>query len=79
VTMQKLGGSYRMCWTPSADPCVEGYQILGASTPNAAANFSVVVADTGLTNCWTFDSTNGYFLVVGASAAGTGPWGHFGR
>jgi len=79
VTMEKSGGSCRICWTPSADPCVEGYQVLGAPLPDSAARFSAVVADTGLTNCWTFDSPDSFFLVVGASAAGTGPWGHFGQ
>ncbi len=79
VTVDKAGASTRICWAPSVDPCVEGYQILGAGSPTAAANFSAIVADTGLTNCWTFAPAEGYFLVVGASPAGTGPWGHYGR
>ena len=79
VTFDKADGSCRICWTPTADPCVEGYQILGASSPATDIDFSAIVPDTGLTNCWTFDSTDSFFLVVGASPAGTGPWGHFGH
>jgi len=79
VTMEKSNGSCKICWTPSADPCVEGYQILGAPSPESAGNFSTLVADTGLTNCWTFDSPDRFFLIVGTSPAGSGPWGHFGQ
>ena len=68
-----------MCWDPVSDPCLEGYQIIGAATPEADGNFSVVVADTGLTTCHIFNPTQTHLLVLAASSAGTGPWGHFGR
>jgi len=78
LTISQVAGGIEACWDASSDPCVDGYSILGANSPEAAGNFSTVVADTGLTTCHTFNPTEGYFLVVGKGTGGTGPWGHYG-
>jgi hypothetical protein len=79
VTLSKIGGNVRMCWAPTSDSCVQGYRVLGAASPTSDTNFSTLVPDTGLTTCATVDPAEGYFLVIGISPAGTGPWGHYGH
>jgi hypothetical protein len=71
------GGEIEICWSTTSEPCLEGYQILGADSPESDVNFSAVVEDTGLTTCHTFDPSESYFLVVGKGSGGTGPWGHY--
>ena len=78
VTADKSGTDAEMCWTQPMDPCVDAYSILGATSPEAAVNFSTVVPDTGLVSCHTFNPTETYFIITGKGAGGTGPWGHFG-
>lgn len=78
VTVTKSGSNIEMCWAASADTCVDGYTILGATSREPAGNFSPVVPDTGLVTCHTFDPSETYFIVVGKGTGGTGPWGHFG-
>ncbi len=77
LTVGKSGTFQEFCWTATADGCVDGYRILGASTPESDLNFSIVESDTGLITCTTIDPTESYFLVIG-KGGGTGPWGHFG-
>ncbi len=77
LTVGKSGTSQEFCWTATADVCVDGYRILGASTPESDLNFSIVEPDTGLVTCTTIDPAENYFLVIG-KGGGTGPWGHFG-
>ena len=79
VTVDKVASNVEICWDPSTDPCIDGYRILGATSPESAANFTVDVADTGLTTCHSYSTTNSHFLVVGKSSAGAGPWGHYGQ
>jgi hypothetical protein len=80
VTARRMGGgAIEMCWSPSNDPCLTGYRILGASSPESDANFAIEVDDTGLATCRTFVPTGGYFLVVARGTGGTGPWGAFGH
>jgi len=79
LTVAKTAGpEIELCWNPAPDECLDGYQLLGATDPSSAGNFAVAVADTGLNNCHTFDTSDGYFLVVIKGSGGTGPWGHFG-
>jgi hypothetical protein len=80
LTMAKTGGAIEICWDPVhvADPCIEGYRVLGAPTPESSTQFSTV-ADVGLTSCWSGNPANGYFLVVTHAGGGTGPWGHYGQ
>jgi len=52
--------------------------VLGATSPQAAANFSAI-AETGLETCWTGDPSTGFFLVAARGTGGTGPWGAYGR
>jgi hypothetical protein len=74
LLMGKSGGAIDICWDPVhvADPCIEGYRILGAPTPEAPNNFSTV-ADVGLTQCWSGNPADGYFLVVTRASGGVGP------
>jgi hypothetical protein len=78
VTAGKSGSDVELCWNASADPCIEGYRILGATSPEFAGGFSPLV-DAGLTTCHTFDPVENYFIVIGRGSGGTGPWGHFGQ
>ena len=78
VSVTKSGTNIEMCWAASADPCVDGYTILGANSREPAGSFSSVVPDTGLVTCHTFNPSETYFIVVGKGTGGTGPWGHFG-
>jgi hypothetical protein len=80
LTVDKApAGEVELCWAPASDPCLEGYQILGADSPESDLDFSVLVDDTGLTTCHVFDPGRTYLLVVAKGSGGTGPWGHFGR
>jgi hypothetical protein len=72
------GGAITICWNAVNDPCLQGYRVLGANTPEAAANFSTV-ADTGVGTCWTGTTASRYFLVVALGTGGNGPWGHYGQ
>lgn len=72
------GGGVNICWNAVNDPCLQGYRVLGANTPEAAANFSTV-ADTGVGTCWTGSTSSRYFLVVARGTGGNGPWGHYGQ
>ena len=71
-------GSVAMAWDPVSDPCLTGYQVLGANTPESDVNFGVA-ADLGLVTCWTGNPIETFFLVVAKGTGGTGPWGHYGR
>jgi len=74
------GGDIELCWDPSTDTCLVGYQILGAGSPGSDVNFTPVVDDTGLATCQTIAPGHSYYLVVARGSDGsTGPWGHFGR
>ncbi|HYV20748.1 MAG TPA: fibronectin type III domain-containing protein [Verrucomicrobiae bacterium] len=72
------GGNITLCWNPVNDPCLAGYRILGAATPQTAAGYSTVM-DTDLSTCWTGNPAGTYFLVVARGTGGTGPWGHYGQ
>jgi hypothetical protein len=68
----------RICWNPASDPCLLGYEVLGAATPQAAANYAPV-ADVGLVTCWAGNPSSSFFLVTAAGTGGHGPWGHYGQ
>ncbi len=78
LTVAQAPGGIQICWNAVTDPCLAGYEVLGAATPTAAANFSVL-ADTGPETCWTGDPVSGFFLVTARGTGGTGPWGAYGR
>ncbi len=78
LTVEHDAGGIRICWTPASDPCLVGYRVLGAASPEAAANFSAL-ADTGAETCWSGNPAAGFFLVVARGTGGTGPWGHYGQ
>ncbi len=71
-------GGIQICWNPVSDSCLTGYQVLGASSPTAAANYSVT-ADLGVVTCWIGNPASSYFLVVAKGTGGNGPWGHYGQ
>ena len=79
VRMDRVGLQQVISWDPAVDPCLEGYQILRAASPESDANFSVEVPDTGLTTSATADFGSGYFIVVTKGSGGTGLWEHYGR
>jgi hypothetical protein len=72
------GGDIEICWDPSADPCLTGYTILGAASPESAANYSIE-ADVGIQTCWTGNPAGTFLLVVARGTGGSGPWGHYGQ
>jgi hypothetical protein len=72
VTVDYAPGGIRICWDPGTDPCLVGYQVRGALSPQLPGNFSTV-ADTGLTNCWEGNPAQGFFLVVERGTGGNGP------
>ncbi|NIM00913.1 MAG: hypothetical protein GTN89_08305, partial [Acidobacteria bacterium] len=78
VTADKIGSSVEFCWVGSGDACEATYSIVGAATPEAAGNFSTVVADTAGSTCQTFDPSETYFIILGEGTGGNGPWGHYG-
>ena len=73
VLASKSGNQVELCWDPSSDPCLDGYQILEAADPSDPGNFQVVVPDTGLSTCQVFDPTETYLKVVVRGSGGTGP------
>jgi len=78
LTGSRLGSEIELCWVQPADACIDGYRILGAASPESAANFTTET-DTGLVTCETFSPTGSYFLTVGRAGGATGPWGHYGQ
>jgi hypothetical protein len=79
LTVQHATGAIQICWQPVSDPCLQGYDVLGASSPTAAANFSVVAQTGAPETCWTGNPAAGFFLVVARGTGGSGPWGAYGR
>jgi hypothetical protein len=73
VTVGKASPNVHVCWTPTADACAVGYDVLGASSPNSAANFSVV-GQVGLTSCWDGNPASTYILVRARGTGGNGPF-----
>jgi fibronectin type III domain protein len=78
VTVVHDPGGIQICWNPVSDPCLTGYQVLGAATPESAAGYGVV-ADQGLGTCWIGNPASSFFLVVAKGTGATGPWGHYGQ
>lgn len=79
LTVDKpAGGGVELCWNALTNRCLQGYTILGASSPELETNFHPIV-DLGAVTCWSGNPAESYFLVVARGAGGTGPWGHFGR
>ncbi len=79
VTVDEAGGGdIRFCWSPSSDPCLTGYEILGSMTVDTDSGFAPV-ADPGLQTCWTGSPAETFFIVVVRGTGGNGPWGHYGH
>jgi hypothetical protein len=78
LTVSHDPAGIRICWNPVSDPCLAGYQVLGAASPQAAANFAPI-ADVGLVTCWAGNPSSSFFLVTAAGTGGHGPWGHYGQ
>ena len=77
LSVEKLPSEeLRFCWTEFIDPCLLGYDVLGADAPESAENFETV-GSVGLEGCWTGGPSNIYYLVVGRGTGGVGPWGHY--
>jgi len=73
VTVGKAAPNVRVCWTPTADACAVGYDVLGASSPGSAASFAVV-GQVGLTTCWDGNPASTYLLVRARGTGGNGPF-----
>lgn len=78
VATSVAGDTVTFCWNAPADPCIEGYDVLSAASPEAEGNFGVALSGDDAT-CAAASTADGYFLVVGRGGGGQGPWGHFGR
>jgi hypothetical protein len=72
------GGDIQICWEAATDPCKQGYRVIGSDDATSDAGYASVT-DTGNVTCWTGNPDDTFFLVLTRSAAGTGPWGHYGR
>ncbi|MGH9869913.1 MAG: fibronectin type III domain-containing protein [Candidatus Polarisedimenticolia bacterium] len=73
------GGNIEICWDTVVDPCAQGYRVIGSDTASSSAGFATVADTVGAVTCWTGNPDDTYFLVLGRSATGTGPWGHYGQ
>jgi len=75
LTVDKLATpQYEICWEPSTNACITGYEILGASSPEDPGNFSVLATHTGPGSCYTLDDpVEEYFLVRATGTGGSGP------
>jgi len=80
VTVDTTGvpGEIEICWDPVTDPCLSGYLVLGADSPDSDAGFSTV-AELDPVTCWTGSPAQSYFLVIAKGITGNGPWGHYDR
>lgn len=76
LTVGKVSGQYRMCWNPVTDPCLQGYDVLGAVAATPVAGFATVGQVGSGEQCWTGSPSQGYFLVVARGTGGSGPTGH---
>ena len=57
----------QVCWTPLADPCVTGYDVLASSVPGFG-----VAGSVGLTTCWDGDPPAANLILLQVRARGTG-------
>ncbi|HEX4823625.1 MAG TPA: fibronectin type III domain-containing protein [Candidatus Polarisedimenticolaceae bacterium] len=65
-----------VCWSPSADPCTVGYDILSSDDDTTDQTWTVA-GQTGLTTCWDGDPGHTFVLVRARGTGGSGPWGHY--
>jgi len=72
LTVTRNGANYDFCWDTVTDPCLQGYRLLGAVSPELPSNF-VTVGDVGLTTCFTGNPSQGFFLVKARGTGGVGP------
>jgi hypothetical protein len=79
LRVSESNGVIELCWQPVSDPCLVGYDVLGAATPESEAGFTTVGQTAGVETCWSGTPASSYFLVVARGTGGNGPWGHFER
>lgn len=73
LTVNYNGPNFDFCWDAVTDPCLQGYRLLGANSPESPANFTTVT-DVGTgTICFTGAPAQGFFLVKARGTGGTGP------
>lgn len=73
VLVNKSTPNIQVCWTPTADACATGYDVLGATSPTSPANFTTVGQTVGLETCWTGNPSSTYLKVVARGPGGQGP------
>ncbi len=78
LTVSRDPGGIKICWNAVTDPCLQGYDVLGSTSPTSAAGFSVI-GQVGPTTCWVGNPVEAYFLVVARGVGAQGPWGHYGK
>ena len=78
LTVDKSSPDVHVCWTPTADVCAVGYDVLASDVVINDAGWTVV-GQTGLTTCWDGNPAQKYLLVRARGTGGNGPWGHYGH
>ena len=76
LTVDKANPNVHVCWTPTADACAVGYDVLASDDATSDVGFSVV-GQVGLTSCWDGNPSQKYLLVRARGTGGNGPWGHY--
>jgi len=79
LTVGKTGGQIELCWDPSTDPCLAGYDVMGSDTNDSAAGFSSLGNTDSATTCWVGNPTEDNFIVTVRGTGDDGPWGHYGQ
>ena len=76
LTVDKANPNVHVCWSPTADACAVGYDVLASDNATSDVGWSVV-GQVGLTTCWDGNPSQKYLLVRARGTGGNGPWGHY--
>ncbi len=76
VTVAKSAPNIHVCWSPTADSCAVGYDVLASDDATSDTGFSVV-GQVGLTTCWDGNPSQTFLLIRSRGTGGNGPWGHY--
>ena len=53
LVLNKVAGDVEVCWDAASDPCLDGYHVLDAATPETPGNFTLVQEVGSATTCHT--------------------------
>jgi hypothetical protein len=76
LTVDKSAPNVHVCWSPTADACALGYDVLASDDATSDSGWSVV-GQVGLTTCWDGNPSQKFLLVRARGTGGNGPWGHY--